>query len=165
MGGGIRDLDIIHTYLSAGISRVIIGTNAIKNRDFFLSALQAFPAKIALGLDIFEDYIYINGWKEKTPYTIDSFLSEIDSSLLSALIVTDIAKDGMMQGTNLALMERLMQTYSIDIIASGGVCTMNDIKALLAMNVYGAIIGKALYENQLTLSEVLSYIQSNEKVN
>lgn len=163
VGGGIRNLDIIDTYLSSGVSRVIVGTNAITDRAFFLAALHSFPAQVALGLDVFEDYIYINGWKEKTPYTIDDFLSNIDYSLLSALIVTDIAKDGMMQGTNLQLIRRLMQRYDLPIIASGGVSTMADIKALCDMDVYGAIIGKALYENQLTLKEILSYIKTKGK--
>lgn len=159
-GGGMRSLQTIDAYLSSGVSRVILGTKAVVDRAFLLEALRTFPGRVALGLDVFEHYIYINGWKQKTSYTIDGFLSEIDLSLLSALIVTDIAKDGMMQGTNLTLIKELMQRYSLPIIASGGVCTLSDIEALLEMDAYGAIIGKALYENQLTLKEVFALIKT-----
>lgn len=155
-GGGIRSADVIERYLKNGVSRVILGTAAVKNRTFLDEALHAFPGKTAVSLDVLEDVIYTDGWTKKSDDTIDSFLDSIDTSLLSAAIVTDISKDGMMIGTNLSLIERLRDKYPhLNLIASGGVCTMQDVIALKRMNTYGAIIGKALYEGSLSLCEVL----------
>ena len=157
-GGGIRNLDIIERYLNIGIKRVILGTGAIKDEVFLESALSCFPGYVAVSLDIKDDYIYTNGWTVKTEITIYEFLNSFDTSLLSAAVITDISKDGMMEGSNTSLMDKLNKMYDIDFIASGGVCTMNDIKVLKDMNIYGAIIGKALYEKTLDLKKVLNYV-------
>lgn len=160
VGGGIRNLDIIDKYINQGISRVILGTNAIKNKNFLKDALNKFPNHVALSLDVLDDFIYTDGWTIKTDMTIYNFLDDIELDLLSAVIVTDISKDGMMQGANLKLMQKLNNHYSINLIASGGVCTMQDIKKLKEMDLYGAIIGKALYEKTLSLKQVLAYVES-----
>lgn len=159
-GGGIRNLNIIERYLNNGIKRVILGTGAINDKTFLESALSAFPGSVALSLDIKDDYIYTNGWTVKTDITIYNFLESFDTSLLSAAVITDISKDGMMEGSNTSLMDKLNKMYDINFIASGGVCTMDDVKTLKEMNMYAAIIGKALYENTLDLKEVLDFVNN-----
>lgn len=159
-GGGIRNLNIIERYLNKGIKRVILGTGAIKDKAFLESSLAAFPGYVAVSLDIKDDYIYTNGWTQKTDKTIYDFLESFDTSLLSAAVITDISKDGMMEGSNTSLMDKLNKMYDINFIASGGVCTMNDIKVLKDMDMYAAIIGKALYEKTLDLKEVLDFVNN-----
>lgn len=159
-GGGIRNLGIIERYLENGIKRVILGTGAIKDKAFLETALHTFPGYVAISLDIKDEYIYTNGWTVKTNITIYDFLDSFDTSLLSAAVITDISKDGMMEGSNTSLMEKLNKMYDINFIASGGVCTMNDIKILKDMNMYAAIIGKALYEKTLDLKEVLNFVNN-----
>ncbi len=160
-GGGIRNSDIIERYLSSGISRVILGTAAVKDRAFLEEVLHNFPGKTAVSLDVLDEVLYTDGWTKKSAYTIYSFLDSFDTSLLSAAVVTDIAKDGMMIGTNLNLIAALAEKYpTLDFIASGGVCTIKDVIALKKMKVYGAIIGKALYEGTLMLDQVL---EENER--
>ncbi len=159
-GGGIRNLDIIERYINNGVKRVILGTAAIKNKAFLENALCNFPGYVAVSLDIKDDYIYTNGWTVKTNITIYDFLDSFDTSLLSAAVITDISKDGMMEGSNTCLMEKLNKLYDINFIASGGVCTMYDIQTLKEMNMYAAIIGKALYEKTLDLKEVLNFVNN-----
>lgn len=159
-GGGIRNLGIIERYLENGIKRVILGTGAIKDKAFLETALRTFPGYVAISLDIKDDYIYTNGWTVKTDKTIYDFLESFDTSLLSAAVITDISKDGMMEGSNTSLMDKLNKIYNINFIASGGVCTMNDIKILKDMNMYAAIIGKALYEKTLDLKEILNFVNN-----
>lgn len=159
-GGGIRNLDIIERYINNGIKRVILGTGAIKDKAFLETALRTFPGYVAISLDIKDDYIYTNGWTVKTDKTIYDFLESFDTSLLSAAVITDISKDGMMEGSNTSLMDNLNKLYDINFIASGGVCTMDDIKTLKEMNMYAAIIGKALYEKTLDLKEVLNFVNN-----
>ena len=159
-GGGVRNLDIIEKYLKNGIKRVILGTSAVNDKDFLNSALKNFPGCVAVSLDVKDNYIYTNGWTKKTDITIYDFLTNFDTALLSAAVITDISKDGMMEGSNTSLMKDLNDMFDIDFIASGGVCTMDDIKTLKHMNMYAAIIGKALYEKTLNLKDVLNYVNN-----
>ncbi len=155
IGGGIRNLETVEKYLNAGVSRVILGTSAVTDEDFLKEAISKYQEKIAVGADIKDGYIAIKGWIEKSQYSLDEFLSKMQKMGVKAVICTDISKDGAMKGTNLALYKELSEKYSLDIVASGGVSTLNDIKELRKMNLYGAIIGKAYYTGAIDLKEAI----------
>lgn len=155
VGGGIRNKDTIEKYLSCGVSRVILGTAAVTDEHFLDEAVSRYGKKIAVGADVKDGVIAIKGWLEKSDYTLDKFLEKMQSMGVKNVICTDISKDGAMNGTNLELYRRLAQKYSMDITASGGVSTLDDIAALRKMNMYGAIIGKAYYTRALNLKEAI----------
>ena len=155
IGGGIRDMDTVAKYIDAGVDRVIIGTAAVTDRDFLLRAVEKYKDKIAVGADFRDGYIAIKGWLEQTEYTLDAFLSEMKDAGVQTVIITDISKDGAMQGTNLELYRRLSREYSMDITASGGVSSIEDIKRLREMDMYAAIIGKAYYIGKIDLREAI----------
>ena len=155
IGGGIRDMDTVAKYIDAGVDRVIIGTAAVTDRDFLLRAVEKYKDKIAVGADFRDGYIAIKGWLEQTEYTLDAFLSEMKDAGVQTVIITDISKDGAMQGTNLELYSRLSREYSMDITASGGVSSIEDIKRLREMDMYAAIIGKAYYIGKIDLREAI----------
>ena len=155
IGGGIRNIETVERYIDAGVSRVIIGTAAVTDRAFLSEAIAKFGSKIAVGADFRDGYIAIKGWLEKTEYTLDSFLSEMKEAGVETVIITDISKDGAMQGTNLELYKRLSAEYALDITASGGVSSINDVKKLREMDMYGAIIGKAYYIGKIDLGEAI----------
>ena len=155
IGGGIRNIETVERYIDAGVSRVIIGTAAVTDRAFLSEAIAKFGSKIAVGADFRDGYIAIKGWLEKTEYTLDSFLSEMKEAGDETVIITDISKDGAMQGTNLELYKRLSAEYALDITASGGVSSINDVKKLREMDMYGAIIGKAYYIGKIDLGEAI----------
>ena len=155
IGGGIRNIETVEKYLNAGVSRVILGTSAVTDEDFLKEAVSKYQEKIAVGADIKDGYIAIKGWIEKSQYSLDEFLSKMQKLGVKTVICTDISKDGAMKGTNLALYKELSEKYSLDIVASGGVSTIDDIKALREMNLYGAIIGKAYYIGAIDLKEAI----------
>ena len=155
IGGGIRNLETVEKYLNAGVSRVILGTSAVTDEDFLKEAISKYGDKIAVGADVKDGYIAIKGWIEKSEYSLDEFLSKMQKLGVKTIICTDISKDGAMRGTNLELYKELSEKYSLDIVASGGVSTIDDIKALRKMNLYGAIIGKAYYTGAIDLTEAL----------
>ena len=155
IGGGIRNIETVEKYLNAGVSRVILGTSAVTDEDFLKDAVSKYQEKIAVGADIKDGYIAIKGWIEKSQYSLDEFLSKMQKIGVKTVICTDISKDGAMKGTNLALYKELSEKYSLDIVASGGVSTIDDIKALREMNLYGAIIGKAYYIGAIDLKEAI----------
>lgn len=155
IGGGIRSMDTVKKYIDAGVDRVIIGTAAVTDRAFLLEAVAAYGSRIAVGADFRDGYIAIKGWLEQTEYTLDAFLSEMKDAGVQTVIITDISKDGAMQGTNLALYKRLSEQYSLDITASGGVSSIKDIRKLREMDMYAAIIGKAYYIGKIDLSEAI----------
>lgn len=155
IGGGIRSLETVEKYLNAGVSRVILGTSAVTDEDFLKKAISKYQDKIAVGADIKDGYIAIKGWIEKSKYSLDEFLAKMQNLGVKTVICTDISKDGAMRGTNLELYKKLSEKYSLDIIASGGVSTIDDIKALRQMNLYGAIIGKAYYTGAIDLKEAI----------
>lgn len=155
IGGGIRDMDTVEKYLSAGVGRVILGTAAVNDTEFLKSAVAKYGDKIAVGADVKDGYIAIKGWTQKSQITLEDFLSSMQSIGVKYIICTDISKDGAMRGTNLELYRQLSQKYSMNITASGGVSSLDDVKKLREMNIYGAIIGKAYYIGAINLKDAL----------
>ncbi len=155
IGGGIRSLEIADKYFDAGVDRVILGTAAVTDEEFLLSAVKKYGDKIAVGADVKDGYIAIKGWIEKSEITLEAFLEKMQNIGVKYIICTDISKDGAMRGTNLALYSELSKKYSMNITASGGVSTLKDIEELRKMNLYGAIIGKAYYIGAINLKEAL----------
>ena len=155
IGGGIRSMDTVKRYLDAGVSRIILGTAAINDEAFLREAAAAYPGKIAVGADVKDGYIAIKGWLETSAVTLDAFLAKMEAIGIRNVICTDISRDGAMRGTNLELYRELARKYSLEITASGGVSTMEDIRQLRGMDLYGAIIGKAYYIGAIDLKEAL----------
>ena len=155
VGGGIRSMDVVEKYLSSGVSRVILGTAAITNERFAADAIDAWGDRIALGADIREGKVAIRGWTELSELTLDQFLSHFQKLGAKTVICTDVSRDGAMAGTNRALYAAMQARYSMDIVASGGVSTMDDVRALARMGLYGAIIGKAYYIGAIDLKAAI----------
>lgn len=155
VGGGIRNMQTVERYLNIGVDRVILGTAAVTDRVFLEQALARFGKKIAVGVDLKDGYVAIRGWTEKSALTAEDFFGQMQSLGVATVICTDISRDGAMQGTNRELYRTLSQRYAIDLIASGGVSSLEDIAALRQMGLYGAIIGKAYYTGAVDLTEAL----------
>ena len=155
IGGGIRSMEVIDAYIGAGISRVILGTAAVQDKTFVKAAVDKYGEKIAVGVDIKDGFVAIKGWTEKSEYTCFDFCEEMQNLGVKTIICTDVSKDGAMQGTNRELYKELSEKFNMQIIASGGVSTMDDVKALAKMNLYGAIIGKAYYTGAISLVEAI----------
>ena len=155
IGGGIRTMETVERYFNAGVSRVILGTAAVNDEAFLKAAVSKFGEKIAVGADVKDGYIAIKGWLEKSAITLEDFLQKMEAIGVKNIICTDISKDGAMKGTNLTLYRQLSQKYKMDITASGGVSTLEDIRQLRQMDLYGAIIGKAYYTGAIDLREAL----------
>ena len=155
IGGGIRSEDAVSRYLSAGVFRVILGTAAITNWDFFLAMAQKYPGQIAAGADCRDGYVAIKGWLETSAVTCEDFCQRVQSAGVRGLICTDISKDGAMGGTNRALYESLSRRFDLDIVASGGVSSLEDIRSLRKMGLFGAIVGKAYYTGAVNLKEAI----------
>ena len=155
VGGGIRTMETIAGYLDIGVDRVILGTAAVTNPDFLNQAVETYGDKIAVGLDIRDGYVAIHGWTEKSRYTLQQFCNLIQPMGVRTLICTDISRDGAMRGTNLELYRQLSSERKMDIIASGGVSSLEDIEKLRGMNLYGAIIGKAYYSGAIDLRRAI----------
>lgn len=155
IGGGIRSMETIDKYISAGIDRVILGTAAVTCKGFVEEAVQKYGEKIAVGIDIKDGYVAIKGWTEKSEFDAFSFCEKMQDIGVKTLICTDISKDGAMQGTNHDLYRELSEKFSMQIIASGGVSSVDDVKKLRERNLYGAIIGKAYYTGAIDLQEAV----------
>ena len=155
LGGGVRSMAVVETYLDAGIDRVILGTAAVTDPDFLRAAVEKHGEKIAVGVDIKDGRVAIRGWLEKSERDAFAFCREMQESGVGTLICTDISKDGAMQGTNRALYGELSKNLRLNITASGGVSAIEDVKALRALELYGAIIGKAYYTGAIDLREAL----------
>ena len=155
IGGGIRTMEAIASYIDAGASRVILGTAALENRELLAEALRQYGEKIAVGADIREGCISVKGWTETSSVTVDDFFADMEALGVCNIICTDISKDGAMSGTNRELYSRLSHSYSVRITASGGVSTLDDVCALRKMGLYGAIIGKAYYTGAIALKEAI----------
>ena len=155
VGGGIRNMDTVDKYLSAGAGRVILGTSAVTDEAFLRDALAKYGEKIAVGADIADGKIAIRGWVEKSEYTVDAFFEKMQGLGVKTVICTDISKDGAMKGTNVALYKEIGEKYSIDLIASGGVSSIRDVEALAKNGTYGAIIGKAYYIGAIDLRKAI----------
>ncbi len=155
VGGGIRSMEIINRYLSAGIDRVILGTAAVTDPEFLEAALAKYGQQIAVGIDIKDGRVAIKGWTETSDKDALEFCSQMQSAGVKTIICTDISKDGAMQGTNHSLYQTLSQNFSLQIIASGGVSSLEDIRRLAAQMLHGAIVGKAYYTGQLDLAQAI----------
>ena len=155
VGGGIRNMETIEKYLAIGVNRVILGTAAVTDPAFLEAALANYGGKIAVGVDIKDGYVAIKGWTEKSSVTAEEFFARMEKLGVKTVICTDISRDGAMKGTNRELYKSLSETYAIDLIASGGVSTLEDVKALAEMNLHGAIIGKAYYIGAIDLKEAV----------
>ena len=153
VGGGIRTMETIEAYLSIGVNRVILGTAAVTDRAFLEAALAKYGEKIAVGVDLKDGYVAIKGWTEKSQWTAEAFFADLEKLGVSTVICTDISRDGAMQGTNRGLYKDLSEKFKIQLIASGGVSSIDDVKALKAMDLHGAIIGKAYYTGAIDLKE------------
>ena len=155
VGGGIRSMEVIDRYVSAGVDRVILGTVAVTDPDFAAAAALKYGEKIAIGADIKDGFVAVKGWTESSTLTAEQFCLDMQSKGITTLICTDISKDGAMQGTNLELYRELGQKLKMQIIASGGVSSIEDVRALRKMELYGAIIGKAYYTGAISLAEAI----------
>ena len=155
IGGGIRSLDVLERYFEAGVGRAILGTAAVLDEDFLVAAVNKYGEKIAVGADVKDGYIAIKGWLESSQYTLDAFMLKMQNIGVRTIICTDISKDGAMKGTNLEMYRELSKKYSVNIIASGGVSSIDDIRALTDIGVYGAIIGRAYYIGAIDIREAI----------
>ena len=161
VGGGVRTIDSIQKYIDAGVEKVILGSAAIKDKNFLKEACQKFPNKIALGLDAKDGYLSVSGWKENSnQFTLD-FLKEVNDYGASRLIYTDINRDGTKKGPNFEETLKVADTSSCPVIISGGVSSIEDIKKAKSMkNIEGIIVGKALYDGDIKLDELVKEIDA-----
>ena len=155
IGGGIRSIEVIDRYINAGIDRVILGTAAVSNPEFVKRAVEKYGKKIAVGIDIKDGFVAIKGWTETSAIDAFDFCEQMQNIGVKTVICTDISKDGAMQGTNHELYKTLSEKFSINIIASGGVSSIDDVKRLAGQKLYGAIIGKAYYTGAIDLKETI----------
>lgn len=155
VGGGIRSMEIIDDHIANGVRRVIIGTAAISNRTFLTEAVEKYGDKIAVSIDARNGFVATDGWTETSDIQAIDLLKDLEKIGVKTVIYTDIYKDGMMQGPNLEELKAVNEATSIDVIASGGVSSTEDITNLRTMNLYGAIIGKALYDGKLSLLKLM----------
>lgn len=163
LGGGIRSLKTIEAYRNIGVDRLILGTVAITEKGVVEAAIKEFGRDaIAVGVDIRDGLVAIKGWTEVTDVTCVEFCQQMEDIGVKTIICTDISRDGAMKGTNRQLYKELSQQFGLNIMASGGVSTLDDVKALADMNLYGAILGKALYTNAIDLAEAVATVQAVE---
>ncbi|MBE6703448.1 MAG: 1-(5-phosphoribosyl)-5-[(5-phosphoribosylamino)methylideneamino]imidazole-4-carboxamide isomerase [Ruminococcaceae bacterium] len=155
VGGGIRSMEVVDRYLAAGVSRVILGTAAVKDESFLKAALAKHGDKIAVGVDIKDGMVAIKGWIEKSEYDAMDFCAKMEALGVKTIICTDISKDGAMKGANHELYRAMAKRFGVQIIASGGVSSIEDVQKLAALNLYGAIIGKAYYTGAIDLKEAI----------
>lgn len=155
VGGGIRTIETAKAYIESGVDRIILGTAAVENEEFLKDALSLFGGKVAVGVDIKDGYVAIKGWTEKSAVSAEDFMKRMEELGVTTVICTDISRDGAMQGSNNTLYKELSEKFNIDLVASGGVSDINDIRTLTGMNLYGAIIGKAYYIGAIDLKEAI----------
>lgn len=157
LGGGIRDMETVDFYLSNGISRVILGSAALRDKDFCQRAVDKYGEKIAVGIDAKDGFVSTSGWLETSDVNYLTFAREMQAVGVKNIIFTDISKDGTLAGPNLDMLSALKDAVNMDITASGGVKDMDDIRALAALGVYGAIAGRSLYDGTLDLAEAVRF--------
>ena len=155
IGGGIRSQERVQELLNMGVNRVIVGSIAIKNKELLKKLVKKYKEKIVVSIDAKNGKVAVQGWEEISDVDSIELCKELEQIGVKTIVYTDISKDGMMIGPNFNIYEKLSKETNLDIIASGGVTTIEDIKRLKDMDLYGAIIGKALYENKIELKEVL----------
>ena len=156
IGGGIRSMEVIKRYIDAGIDRVILGTAAVTDRTFLEKAAALYGEKIAVGIDIKDGFVAIKGWTESSGIDAFDFASDMKNLGIKTVICTDISKDGAMMGTNRELYRALSERFDMNITASGGVSTLEDVMALKDMDIYAAIIGKAYYTGAINLKDAVA---------
>jgi phosphoribosylformimino-5-aminoimidazole carboxamide ribotide isomerase len=155
LGGGIRDMKTIDMLIEAGISRVILGTAALKNPQFVMEAVKKYGEKIAVGIDAKNEKVAVNGWLNVSSVDYIDFAKEMEKIGVKTIIFTDISKDGTLQGPNLEQLGKIQNSVSCNIIASGGIKDINDLKTINKMGIYGAITGKAIYSGNIDLKEAI----------
>ena len=155
VGGGIRSMAVIEAYISAGVGRVIIGTAAVNNRGLLKEAISLHPDQIAVGADVKNGFVATRGWVEDSKLEFYDFCRKMQDEGVKTLICTDVFKDGAMQGTNREMYKKLKDELSINIIASGGISNLDDVKALKDLGMYGAIIGRAYYTGAIDIAEAI----------
>ena len=155
VGGGIRTMETLERYLALGVDRAILGTAAVTDPAFLEEAVAKYGEKVAVGVDLKDGFVAIKGWTETSDLTAEDFFARMEKLGVKTVICTDISRDGAMKGTNRELYKALSERFSIDLIASGGVSSIEDIAALKEMGLHGAIIGKAYYTGAIDLHEAL----------
>ena len=155
VGGGIRSLETVEQYLAIGVDRVILGTAAVTDPEFLEAALARYGEKIAVGVDLKDGYVAIKGWTETSGLTAEAFFAKMEALGVKTVICTDISRDGAMKGTNRELYRELSGKFAIDLIASGGVSTLEDVQALAEMNLHCAIIGEDYYIGAIDLKTAI----------
>ncbi len=161
VGGGIRNNNTVEQLLNIGVSRIIVGTKAVTSPEWLGELCEKFPGKIALAVDTKNGKVATEGWLQTENMTAIDFAKDLQKYKPCAMIVTDISKDGMLKGPNLELMKEFKAEVDIPLVASGGVTSIDDVKALNELGVYGAIIGKALYDGKIKLEEAIALIKSS----
>lgn len=163
VGGGIRTIKDIENKLTLGIDRVIIGTKAVKDPAFIKEAISTFGAnRIVIGIDAKDGMVAIEGWEKISSYQAVTLAMEMKQHGVKTIVYTDISKDGMLQGPNITHTKEMVQATGLNIIASGGISSLKDLEMLQEINVYGAIIGKALYENRIELKKAITMFETNK---
>ncbi len=155
IGGGVRSMETVEAYIGAGIDRVILGTAAVTDEKFLVDAVKEYGGRIAVGADIKDGRVAIKGWTEKSKYSCFDFFDKMQKIGVETVICTDVSKDGAMQGTNVELYRELSEKFSINICASGGVSSIDDVRRLRSLDLYGTIIGKAYYTGAVSLKEAI----------
>ncbi|WP_152656117.1 1-(5-phosphoribosyl)-5-[(5-phosphoribosylamino)methylideneamino]imidazole-4-carboxamide isomerase [Oceanobacillus sp. CFH 90083] len=155
VGGGIRSLDTIKEYVEGGAARVILGTSAITDWDMLTEAIRLYGDKMAVSLDARNGYVATDGWTKNSDTKATDLAKKLEAAGLKTIVYTDILKDGMLRGPNLEELKAMQEATSMNIIASGGVSRKEDVANLQALNLYGAIIGKALYDGTIRLEDVV----------
>ena len=164
IGGGIRNIDTVESYLEAGVSYVILGTMAVKRPEFITQLCAEFPGKIIIGLDANNGMVAVHGWSEDTEHTAQEMALRFEDEGVAAIVYTDISRDGMMQGVNVEATRQLAESISVPVIASGGVTDMDciiELNAVKSAGIEGVIIGRALYERTISLPDAQAYIDQN----
>lgn len=154
-GGGLRDMAAIDRAFAAGVGRVILGTAAVSDERLLAESVQKYGEKIAVGADLRDGRVAIKGWREDSGLTAEDFLRKVEALGVRTVICTDISRDGAMRGANAELYERLQREFGLELIASGGVSSLEDVARLRALGLYGAIIGKAYYTGDISLREAV----------
>ena len=165
VGGGIRNVATVQAYLSSGVDRVVVGTAALQDTEFLSKIAQQYPQKILVGIDVKQGLVAVHGWTTVSTLTSQQVFDSLKGLPLGGIVFTDISRDGMLNGPNISALREAGETAPVPIIASGGVTSLDDIRAIqeIGGNISGVIIGKALYEGALDLKAALALVQTSEE--
>jgi phosphoribosylformimino-5-aminoimidazole carboxamide ribotide isomerase len=159
LGGGVRDRQTISTWLDAGLERVVVGTQALRDPDWFCAMIDEFPGRLVLGLDARDGKVAAQGWLETSDVVAVALAEQFEGLPLAAIVYTDIARDGTLEGPNLEAIGSLANRVKTPVIASGGVGSLTDLQRLAGLPISGAIVGRALYEARFTLTEAIAHVE------